>query len=249
MRFSITAVFALAAAVMAQTPTEGFDVITKPIQGEKVPAGSAYDIVWEPSAAHPGSITIGLLGGSSPQTLNVIDTIATGVDASTGTYSWKVAATLGDLATYGIIITLESDTDIFQYGFPFKIVGGSSGSTSTSTASGSGSGSATATASETESASTGASTKSSTKTKSHSASTSVTSTSFSVPSSTIVSSTIRGNLSTTAGQQTTITSSVIVNAPTSTKSSTTSIATNGVASLAAGSFAMLGGVAMAVFAL
>jgi len=237
MRFSITAVFAFAAAVMAQNPTEGFDVITKPTEGEKVPAGSTYDIVWEPSAAHPGSITIGLLGGASPQTLSVVDTIAEGVDASTGTYSWDVPSTLGKLATYGIIITLESDTKVFQYGFPFKIVGGSSDSTSTST------GTATATASESETVST----KSSTKTKTHS--TSVTSTGFSIPSSTIVSSTISGNLSTTARHQTTITSSVIVTAPTSTRSSTTGVATNGVASLAAGSFAMLGGVAMAVLAL
>jgi hypothetical protein len=242
MRFSITALFAFAAAVVAQNPTEGFDVITKPTQGEKVPAGSTYDIVWQPSAAHPGSITIGLLGGASPQTLTVVDTIAKGVDASTGTYSWSVPSTLGKLATYGIIITLESDTKIFQYGFPFKIVGGTSSSTSTGTASGS----ATATASETETASE-TSTKSSTKTKA--TSTTVTSTSFSVPSSTIVSSTIRGNLSTTAGHLTTITSSVIVTAPTSTKSSSTAVVTNGVASLAAGSFAMLGGVAMAILAL
>lgn len=242
MRFSITALLALATAVVAQNPTEGFDVITKPTEGEKVPAGSTYDIVWEPSAAHPGSITIGLLGGSSSKTLSVVDTIAKGVDASTGTYSWSVPSTLGKLDTYGIIITLESDTTIFQYGFPFKIVGGTSGSTST----GSASGSASATASETGSET--ASSKSSTKTKT--ASTSVTSTgSFTAPSSTIVSSTIRGNLSTTAGQQTTITSSVIVTAPTSTKSSSTAVATNGVASLAAGSFAMLGGVAMAILAL
>jgi hypothetical protein len=74
MRFSITALFAFATAVMAQT--EGFNVITKPVKGEQVPAGSTYQIVWQPSAAHPGEITIGLLGGASPQTLSVVDTIA-----------------------------------------------------------------------------------------------------------------------------------------------------------------------------
>lgn len=74
MRFSITALFAFATTVLAQT--EGFNVITKPVKGEKVPAGSTYEIVWQPSAAHPGEITIGLLGGSSPQTLSVVDTIA-----------------------------------------------------------------------------------------------------------------------------------------------------------------------------
>ncbi|KAL2174751.1 Ser-Thr-rich glycosyl-phosphatidyl-inositol-anchored membrane family-domain-containing protein [Thermothelomyces heterothallicus CBS 202.75] len=265
MRFSITALLALASAVVAQDPTEGFDPITKPAEGEKVPAGSTYDIVWLPSEVYPGDIKIALLGGSSPQTLTVVDTIAEGVDASTGTYSWSVPSTLGDLATYGIIVTLESDPSIFQYGFPFKIVSGddsnggsSSNSSATVTSTSTTASSSSATSSSTGHASTATSTTSDAETtssttqsntKTHSST--VTSTSFTVPSSTLVSSTIRTNTSFTisAPPLTTITSSVIVANPTSTTSSTSTIATNGVPSLAAGSFALFGGVAMAVLAL
>jgi hypothetical protein len=239
MRFSITAVFAFATAVMAQT--EGFNVITKPVKGEQVPAGSTYEIVWQPSAAHPGEITIGLLGGASPQTLSVVDTIATAVDGEAGTYSWSVPSTLGDLETYGIMITLESDESVFQYGFPFQITPDESGSSSSAEA--------TATATPTDSEEPEETSTSSTKASTKTANSSVTSTTFAVPSSTIVSSTVQGNLSTTASPSSTITTSVISETPSETSTSTSSIATNGVAPLAAGSFAMLGGVAMAVLAL
>jgi hypothetical protein len=78
MRFSITAVLALASSlVQAQyDPTPGFHPITKPTQGEEVAAGSTYEIVWEPSASYPGTITIGLLGGDSPSTLDNLPPIA-----------------------------------------------------------------------------------------------------------------------------------------------------------------------------
>ncbi|EAQ93567.1 hypothetical protein CHGG_01802 [Chaetomium globosum CBS 148.51] len=241
MRFSITALFAFATAVMAQT--EGFNVITKPVKGEKVPAGSTYEIVWQPSAAHPGEITIGLLGGASPQTLSVVDTIAKGVDGEDGTYSWSVPSTLGDLATYGIMITLESDASVFQYGFPFQIVPDESGSESSAEPTAT----ATPTATDDDSETTTTTTKASTKTANTKSVTSTTT--VAVPSSTIVSSTVHGNLSTTASPSSTITTSVISESPSQTETSTSSIATNGVASLAAGSFAMLSGVAMAVLAL
>ncbi|KAK3898329.1 Ser-Thr-rich glycosyl-phosphatidyl-inositol-anchored membrane family-domain-containing protein [Staphylotrichum tortipilum] len=248
MRFSIAAVLAFAASALAADPTPGFNAITKPTKNEDVPAGSTYDIVWLPSAEHPGAIKIGLLGGATPATLNVLDTIATGIDASEGTYSWAVPSTLGSLATYGIIITLESDKDIFQYSFPFHIT---SGSGSTASASGSASG----TASGSVSSTTGGSKPSTTggaKTSSSSsvANSTVVSSTSAAPSSTVVSSSsFIGNLSTTAGpSQTTITTLSTVK-PTTTKATTTAVATNGVASLAAGSFAVLGGVAMAMLAM
>ncbi|KAL2131159.1 hypothetical protein VTI74DRAFT_5470 [Chaetomium olivicolor] len=236
MRFSIAAVFAFAASLV-QAQVDGFNPITKPSRGEVVVAGSTYEIVWEPSAAYPGSITIGLLGGSSPSTLSIVDTIAKGVDPSKGSYPWKVDSNLGDLATYGIIITLESDTKIFQYGFPFKIKGTSTGGSTT----------ATGTAAEPTTA-TG---KSTSKTGSASSSSAITSTTVVIPSSTIISSTIRSNLSTTSTGsvgQATITSLVTQQRPTSTTTATHTIVTNGVASIAAGSFALFGGV-LAAFAL
>ncbi|KAK0731294.1 Ser-Thr-rich glycosyl-phosphatidyl-inositol-anchored membrane family-domain-containing protein [Lasiosphaeris hirsuta] len=135
MRFSIAAIFALASVVLGQT--EGFDAISKPTKDEKVPAGSTYNIVWAPTSKFTGPITITLLGGASPGLLDTIETIAKGVDNSKGSFDWKVGNTLGDKVTYGIQISWEEDATIFQYSFPFKIVGGSVQTSSvTSTTSG-----------------------------------------------------------------------------------------------------------------
>ncbi|KAH6634136.1 Ser-Thr-rich glycosyl-phosphatidyl-inositol-anchored membrane family-domain-containing protein [Chaetomium sp. MPI-SDFR-AT-0129] len=266
MRFSLATLFAFASAVMAQTP--GFNPITKPTEGEKVPAGSTYKIVWQPSAANPGAITIGLLGGASPALLSVIDTIATGVDSAAGSFAWNVPATLGDLATYGIKISLDSDETVYQYGFPFKIVGDAGSSTSASasggpshTATGSASGSASsvshsATGSASDeptttktSTSTVTSTSTKTSTKKHTKTVTPTTVTSTSASSTSVSTVRSSSSHTTSHVHSTITSSVTSQRPTSTTSSTSSVATNGVASFAPGSIAMLGGVAMAVLAL
>jgi hypothetical protein len=226
MRFSIAATLAFATSVVAQTA--GFNVMTKPTQGEEVPAGSTYEIVWQHGAEHPGPVTIELIGGPTQPEQIILKTLVSGYDASAESYSWSVDSDLGDLAVYGLKLSLDSDPTIFQYSFPFRIESDDESGEDT-------------TSSEVET-----STKSSTKTATV---TSATTTTFSVPSSTLVSSTtVHGNLSTTAGHQTTITS-VVTTGATPTQTSTSSIATNGVASLAAGSFAMLGGVAMAVLAL
>ncbi|KAJ4290639.1 hypothetical protein N0V88_006386 [Collariella sp. IMI 366227] len=234
MRFTIAAAVAFAASLV-QAQIDGFNAITKPERDEVVEAGSVYDIVWQSSDAYPGLITIGLLGGETPQGLSVIDTIAKGVDPTVETYAWKVGATLGDLATYGIIITLESDAKTFQYGFPFKIKGPGSSTSSSASASVS----ATATESETSTASeTGKAT-----------SAAVSSTSVVIPSSTtIISSTIRSNSSTSSTSGITITSLVTSTRGTPTGTATQTIVTNGVAQVAAGSFALFGGV-LAAFAL
>lgn len=76
MRFSLASVLALAGAALAVDPTTGFNVISKPTKGEEVPAGSAYEIVWAPTAQYPGAVTIGLLGGADPGHLDIVDTIA-----------------------------------------------------------------------------------------------------------------------------------------------------------------------------
>lgn len=252
MRFSIAAVLALATSlVQAGDPTPGFLPITKPTQGEEVAAGSTYEIVWEPSTGkYDGTVTIGLLGGDSPSTLDIVDTLAKGVDPSTGSYSWAVSSSLGKKKTYGIKISLDSDPTIFQYGFPFKIVADSSSSGSSSSSSATASASATssssASASETATETSSSATESTSASGSSTRTTSAASSTITVPSSTLISSTISSNLSTTAHGTITSLTTVV---PTTTKTATSTIATNGVASLAAGSFAMLGGVAMAVLAL
>jgi hypothetical protein len=74
MKFSLAALLALSSTAFAQTP--GFNVLTKPTQGEEVPAGSTYEIEWQPNAEYPGAITISLLGGATPGTLVPLEDIA-----------------------------------------------------------------------------------------------------------------------------------------------------------------------------
>ncbi|KAK3936000.1 Ser-Thr-rich glycosyl-phosphatidyl-inositol-anchored membrane family-domain-containing protein [Diplogelasinospora grovesii] len=238
MRFTAAAaLFAFAASVLAQNPTDGFDPIVKPTKGEKVPAGSTYDIEWQPNATFTGTVSIALLGGASPSTLQILSTVAKAVDNSKGAYSWAVEKTLGSQATYGLKITWDSNTNIFQYSFPFEITGGS-----TSSGSSSASASATATASSTDSSTTAA----------VNSTTIVTSTVSKVTSSSAAS-----NLSTTASggpSQTTVTSIATVSGTGSSSGSKTSSAavttgTSGASSFAASSLALFGGLAVAFFSL
>lgn len=77
MRFSVAAVLALASAVFAQDATDGFNVVTKPTEGESVPAGETYEIVWTPDTKYgdkPVSIT--LVGGKSQPEQQVIELLA-----------------------------------------------------------------------------------------------------------------------------------------------------------------------------
>ena len=75
MRFSVATVLAFASAVLAQT--EGFNVITKPTRDEKVPAGSTYEVVWQPGPdKYAGPITIALVGGATQQSLSTIETLS-----------------------------------------------------------------------------------------------------------------------------------------------------------------------------
>jgi hypothetical protein len=73
MRFSIAATLAFATSVVAQTA--GFNVMTKPTQGEEVPAGSTYEIVWQHGAEHPGPVTIELIGGPTQPEQIILKTL------------------------------------------------------------------------------------------------------------------------------------------------------------------------------
>ncbi len=74
MLFTAAAVLAFVASAVAQTA--GFAPITKPGPSETIPAGSAYEIGWQSTAAYTGTVTISLLGGSSPGTLQPLTSIA-----------------------------------------------------------------------------------------------------------------------------------------------------------------------------
>ncbi|KAL1838595.1 hypothetical protein VTJ49DRAFT_2491 [Mycothermus thermophilus] len=238
MRLSFASIVAFATAALAQTA--GFHPIPKPSQGEEVAAGSVYEIVWQPDSTHPGEITIGLLGGATPSTLSIVDTIATGVDGSAGKFSWAVPSTLGNLETYGIMITLESDNSVFQYGFPFKIVAGGDDTDDESDDE-----SSTTTTSTTTSTST-ATTTSTKSTATSESSSSSSSTSSAAPSSFLTSSTEES--STTVAPSSTFTSVVVVTPTEPAPTTTDPVTTNGAAPMAAGGLALFGGLAVAALA-
>ncbi|KAL2064903.1 hypothetical protein VTL71DRAFT_4043 [Oculimacula yallundae] len=140
MQYSLVAaaILALTTSVFGQTP--GFVPITAPTQDQNVAAGSTLEIVWQPTPARPGPITIQLLQGATPATLEVGATIASSIDQTTGKFSWTVPKDLKSFATYGFKITLDSTKtlpateQVFQFSFPFHVTG--LGAASSSAASG-----------------------------------------------------------------------------------------------------------------
>ncbi|RYP24823.1 hypothetical protein DL765_000369 [Monosporascus sp. GIB2] len=109
---------AFVASVTAQVP--GFAAMSAPAEGEQVPAGSTYTIKWE-AGQYTGNVKISLLGGATPETLEVDGVIASSVRITDESYNWNVDCKLGEKATYGIQITDEADPATFQYSFPFHI--------------------------------------------------------------------------------------------------------------------------------
>ena len=75
MRYSFisAAVLALVSSVLAQTA--GFDAITSPTQDQNIPAGSSFDIIWQPGTV-TGTITITVLQGATTSTLQAGAVIA-----------------------------------------------------------------------------------------------------------------------------------------------------------------------------
>ncbi|KAI1199012.1 Ser-Thr-rich glycosyl-phosphatidyl-inositol-anchored membrane family-domain-containing protein [Nemania serpens] len=116
-------VLALAASAFAQDSTPGYAVVSAPGKGDVVSSGKTYAIKWS-AGKFKGPATISLLGGSSPTTLAILDSIASSVDVEAETFSWPVDCSLGELKTYGIKIADEASKGAtFQYSFPFEIKG------------------------------------------------------------------------------------------------------------------------------
>lgn len=78
MRFTVSAaaLLAFAAKVLAQNPTEDFDPILTPGEGETLDAGSTYKITWEVVEKYNGTATIILMGGKDENTLLLLDPVA-----------------------------------------------------------------------------------------------------------------------------------------------------------------------------
>jgi hypothetical protein len=142
-RFTVaSAIVALASMVSAQTP--GFDAINKPGNGEVVPAGSTYTITWTPASSYTGKVTLGLIGGQTQGTQTPLYTIGS-ADNSAGQLDWKVDCAYSGLPFYGLTITEATDSSVFQYSSPFKIVDSDACSKSTGSSSSATSGTVTAT--------------------------------------------------------------------------------------------------------
>jgi hypothetical protein len=222
------AVAALASSVLAQTT--GFDAITKPAKDETIAAGETYTVEWTPAAKYTGTVKLGLIGGASNLTLVPMGDIGSGIQNSAGKYEWAVGAGLGKDNVYGLTITLEKDTTIFQYSNPFHIKGSKGGSSSS------------------------ASSGYSTSTKSGYSTSEATTMTYSTKGP---YTTVKPHQNTTmtypTGGGVTKTSTSTYNGgstptPTTSRQPST-VPTAGAAHVAAGSLAALGGLAMAVFAL
>ncbi|KID76938.1 uncharacterized protein G6M90_00g102420 [Metarhizium brunneum] len=121
MRFSVATVLAFAATAFGQAAD--FDPIYAPKPNEIITAGSTFTITWKaPAKYSEGTVKIELIGGATQNTQVPLLDIASGVKNSAESYSWKVDASLGDKAIYGLVIRYESDPTVtFQYSNPFHI--------------------------------------------------------------------------------------------------------------------------------
>ncbi|KAK6948472.1 hypothetical protein Daesc_010239 [Daldinia eschscholtzii] len=271
MRSTTVFASALAFAASAFAQTAGYAVLTSPAEGQQVPSGKTFTIKWE-AGKYSGPATITLLGGETPTTLTPGPVIAT-VDVSEGTFTWNVDCSLGKEKTYGLKVVSVADPATFQYSFPFAIAGPSCGNgageypkSSSSVASSSSAGTyptegyptqgyptESSSAVETSSAPTSSAPSYPTLSVSSSSSSAVVSNTTSAPAPTYPTVVPSGNLSTTAHVPTTVitSSSYAVVTPTPSGSPSTSapvtIPTAGASHVAAGSLALVGGVAFALF--
>ncbi|KAI1093663.1 Ser-Thr-rich glycosyl-phosphatidyl-inositol-anchored membrane family-domain-containing protein [Rostrohypoxylon terebratum] len=268
MRSTTIFASALAFAASAFAQTAGYAVISNPTEGTKVESGKPFTIKWD-AGSYTGQATVALLGGETPSTLSLGPTLTT-VDVTAGTFTWDVDCSLGTDKTYGIKITSVADASIFQYSFPFTIDGPSCGaetsSRSASSSATSDTGYPTAGVSSSSSAvsSSTASVSSSVviSTPAYPTPTSVSTTSYAVnstssvvvPSYSVPATVVypSGNLSVTVSYPaTTVVTSSVPGYPTTTPTTTTPVAvvTGAAVANAAGSFALVGGMALAVLAL
>ncbi|KAF8861476.1 hypothetical protein BDZ45DRAFT_799938 [Acephala macrosclerotiorum] len=233
------------ASVFAQT--QFFDVLTSPPTGSNYPAGSVLPISWTPGDS-TGTISIVLNGGSSPLTLQYITTVAKSIDTKLGGLNWTIPSGVGSFATYGLNLTLDSDSaNTFQSSFPFHITGGTAVGSDTSSSS-SGSASATATASSSATGSGTASTSASGTVSSTGVIQSTSSATFSTTGTTSAGTTLTTSSSTgfLNGTATKTSSSTTSGTSSSSTSSSTVKASGAAGNVVSASLALLAALAFAV---
>lgn len=125
MQFTISAAALMAFAAQALAQVADFDPVLTPTNWEEVAAGKTLEITWQAKPKYSGEkISISLIGGATQNTQVPIKTIATGVDNDAASYSWTIDSSVGNENVYGLVLKLESNPEVFQYSFPFKIEGG-----------------------------------------------------------------------------------------------------------------------------
>ncbi|KAI1304511.1 Ser-Thr-rich glycosyl-phosphatidyl-inositol-anchored membrane family-domain-containing protein [Xylaria venustula] len=128
-------ILAFAASALAQATTPGYAVVSAPGDGETVPAGKTYTVKWS-AGKFSGPATISLLGGKTANTLEILEPLASGIEVTQESFSWKVDCSLGEDQTYGLKIADDATNGAtFQYSFPFEIKGPSCDSTTSATTS------------------------------------------------------------------------------------------------------------------
>lgn len=76
MQFSFYAATCLALVSRVFAQTEGFDAISAPTKGQTLTAGATSTVTWEYKPEYAGTITITLLQGATPETLQLGSAIA-----------------------------------------------------------------------------------------------------------------------------------------------------------------------------
>ncbi|RFU29666.1 hypothetical protein B7463_g6659, partial [Scytalidium lignicola] len=265
--FVSAAFLALVSSVFAQTP--GFDAISAPAQDQTLAVGSTFDIKWAPNSVK-GPVTIILLQGSTPSTLQLGQTVASSIDNLSGKFAWTIPASVGKFATYGFKIQLDSDPNTFQFSFPFHITAAAASSSTTTSTKVATSGHASSSTSTSTSASAPTSVSAtlsapaSTKTVILSHGTGYTSTStpcFTASRNSTVTTAIYTPVTTYPASNVTLSTTLVMtktpvgfpassgSAPTTTASGASPYETTnaGVMNVARGGFAVLGGMAIALF--
>jgi hypothetical protein len=153
----LTSVLALAFSTVAQ-PTEGFDTLSSPPDQAHYAVGDNLPILWDPETL-TDSITLTLIGGPTKNLLNPIKVIAressnfpspifhsrcciptnirspANLANQLGNYSWPIPVDVGTYASYGVNLTDNTNTTLFQYSNQFYITGGEAAGTDTSSTS------------------------------------------------------------------------------------------------------------------
>ncbi|TQS36861.1 hypothetical protein Golomagni_02680 [Golovinomyces magnicellulatus] len=107
---ALSAILGCIAAVKAQTP--GFNPFITPKKDQDIKAGEKFNITWEPAGAPPdATVTIKLLQGATPATLQPGPNVASKIPSKTGCFTWAVPRSIKDAETYGLIMYLDGKED------------------------------------------------------------------------------------------------------------------------------------------